>query len=368
LLLKAYRGPFDTLEEITTGLSDGVVVNSRYTLSMFESTFPLLSAGGMSPQVLYPCVALASKSNPFPSTSATPILLSINRFERKKDIGTAIRAFAQAMKSVGIVRTSAKQQLDIQQSSSSKEWLLIIAGGFDPRLAENVEYFSELTELAVEVGLAKSGAWKVPGKEYINRILPGWEESTSSSDPSVGGSRKTFPILAGDRVLFIRSFTDPQKAVLLKAAHAIAYTPPCEHFGIVPLECMASGRPVVCDASGGPLESVLDEVTGFLCRGGLASWVNAFEKLSRMPTNRLMDMGARGREHVEKNFSREAFSATLAGYCSSLLLDKRGGGAWKASVWLKPILWFQFPFYFVAIYLGWLLIYYFLNSHIMRAS
>jgi alpha-1,3/alpha-1,6-mannosyltransferase len=38
-----------------------------------------------------------------------------------------------------------------------------------------------------------------------------------------------------------------------------------EHFGIVPVEAMYSGRPVVACASGGPRESVLDGETGLLC-------------------------------------------------------------------------------------------------------
>ena len=39
----------------------------------------------------------------------------------------------------------------------------------------------------------------------------------------------------------------------------------CCGAGIVPLECMAAARPVVAVASGGPLETVVHEETGFLC-------------------------------------------------------------------------------------------------------
>jgi len=38
-----------------------------------------------------------------------------------------------------------------------------------------------------------------------------------------------------------------------------------EHFGMVPLEAMAAQRPVIACASGGPMESILDGVTGYLC-------------------------------------------------------------------------------------------------------
>ena len=61
------------------------------------------------------------------------------------------------------------------------------------------------------------------------------------------------------------SFTDDQRTALLAACVAVVYTPQDEHFGIVPLEAMAAGRPVVACSSGGPKESVLPGVTGFLC-------------------------------------------------------------------------------------------------------
>ena len=62
----------------------------------------------------------------------------------------------------------------------------------------------------------------------------------------------------------MRSFTDRQRALLLAACTAVLYTPQREHFGIVPLEAMAAGRPVIACNSGGPLESVVDGCTGFL--------------------------------------------------------------------------------------------------------
>ena len=68
-----------------------------------------------------------------------------------------------------------------------------------------------------------------------------------------------------DKVEFIRSFTDDEKVGLLNSAVAILYTPTNEHFGIVPIECMAAHKPVVACNSGGPMESVANGKTGFLC-------------------------------------------------------------------------------------------------------
>ena len=41
----------------------------------------------------------------------------------------------------------------------------------------------------------------------------------------------------------------------------MVYPPPEEHFGIVPIEAMCCGTPVVACNSGGPLESLKDMVT-----------------------------------------------------------------------------------------------------------
>lgn len=46
---------------------------------------------------------------------------------------------------------------------------------------------------------------------------------------------------------------------------ALLYTPDREHFGIVPIEAMYEGTPVIAVNSGGPKETVIHGKTGFLC-------------------------------------------------------------------------------------------------------
>lgn len=81
------------------------------------------------------------------------------------------------------------------------------------------------------------------------------------------------------QVFLLPSFTDEQRAALLAACTAVLYTPQNEHFGIVPLEAMASGRPVIACDSGGPTESVQHGITGFLCKPSPDAFAHAMRML-----------------------------------------------------------------------------------------
>lgn len=66
---------------------------------------------------------------------------------------------------------------------------------------------------------------------------------------------------ASVEVRFIRSPTDALLRTLYQRA-AVYVFPPVEDFGIMPVECMAAGTPVVSNGQGGAGESVVDGVTG----------------------------------------------------------------------------------------------------------
>lgn len=57
LLKRAYRAPIDTLEEVTTACADSIVVNSKFTQSIFKQNFPHIRR---EPSVLYPGIDLSS--------------------------------------------------------------------------------------------------------------------------------------------------------------------------------------------------------------------------------------------------------------------------------------------------------------------
>lgn len=98
LLKSLYRIPFDWVEAFTTGMAHTIVVNSKFTRSVFAEAFPRIKT---VPKVVYPCVDISEKEDKgvvdgpgMVPDGGKQVILSINRFERKKNIGLAIRAYA----------------------------------------------------------------------------------------------------------------------------------------------------------------------------------------------------------------------------------------------------------------------------------
>ena len=116
---------------------------------------------------------------------------------------------------------------------------------------------------------------------------------------------------------FVRSFSDEQKLQLLEMCCAVVYTPTNEHFGIVPIETMAACRPVIACNSGGPLESVDDQRTGFLCSPDPSSFAKAMKAVVA-DESACLAIGRCGHERVQRLFSRQSFGLRLDSICKHL--------------------------------------------------
>lgn len=88
--------------------------------------------------------------------------------------------------------------------------------------------------------------------------------------------------LASHQVEFMGMVSDEELHVLLTGAKGLIYPVEDEDFGMVPVEAMAHGVPVIAHQSGGPLETVIDGETGVffneLNGEGLVAAINKFEK------------------------------------------------------------------------------------------
>lgn len=102
---------------------------------------------------------------------------------------------------------------------------------------------------------------------------------------------------------------------LYNKAKMCVYSPVLEPFGLVPLEAMACGTPVVGVYEGGVKESVINEVTGLLTERNEMDFAGAIQKLLTNPG--LADqLGRNGRNHVEKNWSWEKSTKNLEYFLS----------------------------------------------------
>jgi glycosyltransferase involved in cell wall biosynthesis len=102
----------------------------------------------------------------------------------------------------------------------------------------------------------------------------------------------------GVSVEFVVSPSDKELADLYKKAAFSLFTPLNEDWGIVPLESMNHGKAVIANASGGPLESIVDGKTGYLLPvNDVNAWANAISGLA-LNQPKCVAMGQQAHQHV----------------------------------------------------------------------
>lgn len=245
-----YRLPIDRWEERGLEAADRLLVNSAFTVEAFRRCYPRLRR---VPEVLHPAVELACFAPSPTPPSACSTLAVVSRLVADKNLALAIDALARLRAQVAPAAFAALR--------------LVIAGGYDPQLRECADTVAALTARAAALDL-------------------------------------------GGQVAILRSPDDAALQALLGGARVLLYTPVREHFGLVPIEAMATGRPVIAADSGGPTETVVEGVTGFLRPPTADAFAAALRVLVEDPgaADRL---GAAGREHVAAHFSLEAFGERL---------------------------------------------------------
>ncbi|XXG97770.1 hypothetical protein Hte_004081 [Hypoxylon texense] len=286
---RAYRVPFDRWEQLSMSFADAIAVNSNFTKGVVSRTWPAL-ARRKELEVVYPCVDTKPKkttTDDKPLWRGKKFLLSINRFERKKDIALAVRAFA------GL------------PPSARRGVRLVVAGGYDPRVAENVGCHRELADLAESLGLkAMTARTHVTALEVADDVA----------------------------VLFLHSVPNLLKDALLASARLLVYTPANEHFGIVPLEAMLAGVPVLAADTGGPTETVVDGATGWLrSPENVAEWTEVMDKvLNELSAEELAAMSKAGVARVRDNFGDTHMAKRLDEIVDRMLAESpaRGGLSW----------------------------------------
>jgi glycosyltransferase involved in cell wall biosynthesis len=113
------------------------------------------------------------------------------------------------------------------------------------------------------VGNVIEAVAQLPGVELV--IAGGPSSDALDADPEVCRLRQLADELGvADRVTFLGSVSRSDVPKLMCSVDIVVAVPWYEPFGIVPVEAMACGRPVVGSAVGGLLDTVLPGVTGEL--------------------------------------------------------------------------------------------------------
>jgi alpha-1,3/alpha-1,6-mannosyltransferase len=249
-LYALYRAPIDRLEAAGLGAAARVLVNSRFSASVVQATFPRLSADRI--EILYPGVAVGETPPP-PAPAGEMLVLSVNRFDPGKNLALAVDALAGLRARLAPAAFAAVR--------------LVLAGHLDARLAEARALATELEQRAARLGLA-------------------------------------------GHVALVRSPSDAEVHALFARAACVVYTPVAEPFGLGPLEAMAAARPVIAVNHGGPTETIVHGRTGWLAEPQPDAFADALARVLG-DTNAARRMGEAGWAHVRAQFSRRAFGDRL---------------------------------------------------------
>jgi len=286
-----YRMPMDLLEEFTTRQADVVLANSQFTARVFNSYFPSIRR---TPKVIYPGINISAYQIASDVTdpditvlvSDRPTLLSMNRFEKKKNVTLAIDAFA-----------NLKKHLFVQGSSRfSNNMRMVLAGGYDPRLEDNVTTLISLTDNVKSHGLT----YRIITPAISRIEIPPFNTDAANPD-----------------IIFLLNFTTSQRSALLNAKSSLAllYTPTNEHFGIGPVEGMICGIPVLACNTGGPTETIIDypapERTGWLRPPDAQVWADALKEIVGMSQSDRDALAARSRARARRYFGMEAMAKSM---------------------------------------------------------
>lgn len=202
--------------------------------------------------------------------------------------------------------------------------LIGVAGGYDNRVQENVLCHKELVKLAESLGL----------KTATTKTIVTALNVPDDVD-----------------VLFLLSVPNALKEMLLKSARLLIYTPSNEHFGIVPLEAMLAGVPVLAANTGGPLETVVEGKTGWLCPpGNTEAWTAVMNKvLHKILDADVKKMGEAGIQRVKREFSDVKMAERLDDIITQMAVTERRTARELSSFFLTiGVILFDTAYYFAS--------------------
>ena len=224
----------------------------------------------------------------------------------------------------GVLATSDQEAHDLARLGVRRDRISTVPWGVDTRV------FTLNGPVAPRNGmprvLAVAGPASHDGLDDLVSALP---VVTCTELVVVGGECRRLRVLAAqlgvaDRVSFLGRVPHSEMPALFRSADVVACPQWSEAFGVVPLEAMACGVPVVASAVGGLAESVVHDVTGLHVRPrDPAQLARALRSLLGDDTRR-QEMGAAGQDRTRVRYAWDRIALDVARVCerSALGLQK----------------------------------------------
>lgn len=234
----------------------------------------------------------------------------------------------RALRSANLVLAPSKDTAEhvAQQQKVPREKIRVLPWALDPQF-EALLATAKSTPLPLGFPTGRVilsvGRW-VSNERYkgldhliaaLPRLLPEWPDLELVA-VGEGDDREWLEHLAAEcgvrrHVHFLSGITAAELAACYTACEIFALPSRGEGFGLVYLEAMASGKPVIGGAHGGATEVIDDGATGYLVpHGDAAQLLTALHTLLKDPAH-AREMGQRGRERVERDFRFNAFAKSL---------------------------------------------------------
>lgn len=114
-----------------------------------------------------------------------------------------------------------------------------------------------------------------------------------------------------EQVEFVGKLTDDDVCKYMSRAKFVVFPTTNEPFGLVPLEAMACGTPVIVSDTGGPKETVIDGKTGIVFKADNQTDLSGKMRLLWEDEDLLAKMSVAARKHAEHKFSWDVTANAL---------------------------------------------------------
>jgi len=139
---------------------------------------------------------------------------------------------------------------------------------------------------------------------------------------SFAGYGRELRKVAGPTVDFVGEVSDREKWNLLAAARCFLFPSEDEDFGILPVESMASGTPVIAFRSGGVKETIIEGQTGlFFNELSTQSLIQTIRQFQHMPYH--WNSACKRQAQI---FSKKRFLTEIRSYIDGVLIQKEKKG------------------------------------------